>query len=268
MPTEELPGTNNPAEAQGRIESGNKNNPDQENTGETKETIESAKGLEEMVKLADKDISLTLKKAKEGIKEGFGTITDHGGATPEDTTAAKEAGDYILARNEQDAQIAKKEIGDSDTRLSSDEAEKEADAIKYKAIGLKAKEGGKDFSGYMKEREKIDEGVGEQPSKKQYGDSELMEEKERREQRNHENKLKEATEFAVNPLGKAKERALQNMEEGDLARVMDNLIRDINEDGRFSRFQRDMVINRIVEIKNDSSLTKEKAAEFIKKLSA
>ena len=37
MSTEELSGTNNSAEVQGRIESGNKNNQDLENFGETKE---------------------------------------------------------------------------------------------------------------------------------------------------------------------------------------------------------------------------------------
>src|SRR3989338_7953218 len=121
MSMEELSGTNNPAEVQGRIESGNKNNQDQENIGETKETVESAKGPEE----TGEDILQTLKEAEADIKERFGAITDHGGATPDDIAAAKEAGDNILAQDEQDAQEAKKEIGDliqSDGRLSYEEA--------------------------------------------------------------------------------------------------------------------------------------------------
>src|SRR3990167_11212988 len=98
MSTEELSGTNNPAEVQGRIDSGNKNNQDQENIGETKEAVESAKGPEEMGELAGKDILQTLKEAEADIKERFGAITDHGGATPDDVAAAKEAGDNILAQ--------------------------------------------------------------------------------------------------------------------------------------------------------------------------
>ena len=112
MSTEELSGTNNLAEVQGRIESGNKNNQDQENIGETKEAVESAKGPEETGELAGKDILQTLKEAEADIKERFGAITDHGGAPPDDIAAAKEAGDNILAQDEQDAQEAKKKIGD------------------------------------------------------------------------------------------------------------------------------------------------------------
>src|SRR3989338_345951 len=122
MSMEELSGTNNPAEVQGRIESGNKNNQDQENIGETKETVESAKGPEE----TGEDIWKTLKEAEADIKERFGAITDHGGATHKDIAAAKEAGDNILTLNNQDARGTEQEIGDliqSDGRLSYEEAQ-------------------------------------------------------------------------------------------------------------------------------------------------
>ena len=99
MSMEELSGTNNPAEVQGRIESGNKNNQDQENIGETKETIESAKGPEETGEDSLQALEEALKKAEADTIERFGAITDHGGATPEDIAAAKEAGDNILAQN-------------------------------------------------------------------------------------------------------------------------------------------------------------------------
>ena len=137
MSMEELPGTNNPAEGQGRIESGNKNNQDQENIGETKETIESAKGPEETGELAGKDILQTLKEAEADIKERFGAITDHGGATPDDIAAAKEAGNNILTLNNQDARGTEQEIGDliqSDGRLSYEEAQEEAGIIQDRAV--------------------------------------------------------------------------------------------------------------------------------------
>ena len=137
MPAAELASNEELAKTQGRFESGNKNNQDQENIGETKETIESAKGPEETGELADKDIGQTVKEAEADIKERFGAIADHGGATPKDIAAAKEAGDNILALNNQDARGTEQEIGDliqSDGRLSYEEAQEEAGKVQDRAV--------------------------------------------------------------------------------------------------------------------------------------